>query len=110
MDRTSLRNGRRARAAAVIRCEAKTIARLEERLGEGFDVAVERVLDCQGQVVVTGMGKAGLVGQKISATLASTGTPSFYLHPARGPARGSGAYSLPGPGFGPLQPRGRPAK
>ena len=82
MDRTSSGIGRRALAAAVIRCEAKTIARLEDRLGEGFDLAVERVLGCTGQVVVTGMGKAGLVGQKISATLASTGTPSFFLHPA----------------------------
>ncbi|MEZ6002878.1 MAG: KpsF/GutQ family sugar-phosphate isomerase [Planctomycetota bacterium] len=82
MDRTHLQAGRRARAAAVIRCEAKTIARLEERLGEGFDQAVDKVLACEGQVVVTGMGKAGLVGQKLSATLASTGTPSFFLHPA----------------------------
>jgi len=82
LDRITPETGRRARAAAVIRCEAKTIARLEERLGQGFDLAVELVLGCKGQVVVTGMGKAGLVGQKISATLASTGTPSFYLHPA----------------------------
>lgn len=82
LDPTTSGIGRRALAAAVIRCEAKTIARLEERLGEGFDLAVERVLACTGQVVVTGMGKAGLVGQKISATLASTGTPSFFLHPA----------------------------
>lgn len=66
----------------MIRIEAATIARLEERLDEGFDAAVELVLACQGQVVVTGMGKAGLVGSKISATLASTGTPSFFLHPA----------------------------
>jgi len=66
----------------VIRIEAATIARLEERLDERFSGAVELVLACPGQVVVTGMGKAGLVGQKISATLASTGTPSFFLHPA----------------------------
>ncbi|MBL4769698.1 MAG: KpsF/GutQ family sugar-phosphate isomerase [Planctomycetes bacterium] len=81
-DKTSSETRRRERAAAIIRCEAKTIARLEERLDTGFDHAVEAVLKCQGQVVVTGMGKAGLVGQKISATLASTGTPSFFLHPA----------------------------
>ena len=66
----------------MIRIEAATIARLEERLDERFSGAVELVLACPGQVVVTGMGKAGLVGQKISATLASTGTPSFFLHPA----------------------------
>ncbi len=81
-DKTSSETGRRERAAAIIRCEAKTIARLEDRLDEGFEKAVEAVLACEGQVVVTGMGKAGLVGQKISATMASTGTPSFFLHPA----------------------------
>jgi len=66
----------------VIRIEAQAIGRLEERLDESFSAAVDAVLACAGQVVVTGMGKAGLVGQKISATLASTGTPSFFLHPA----------------------------
>jgi arabinose-5-phosphate isomerase len=73
---------RLARAAEVIRIEAETIARLEERLDQRFSQAVDALLACEGQVVVTGMGKAGLVGQKISATLASTGTPSFCLHPA----------------------------
>lgn len=73
---------RLARAAEVIRIEAATIGRLEELLDAGFSAAVDLVLACTGQVVVTGMGKAGLVGQKISATLASTGTPSFFLHPA----------------------------
>jgi arabinose-5-phosphate isomerase len=76
------KDARLARAAEVIRHEAAAVARLEERLDEGFLRAVELVLASQGQLVVTGMGKAGLVGQKISATLASTGTPSFYLHPA----------------------------
>lgn len=78
----STRRQRRERAAEVIRIEAASIARLEERLDEGFDASVELVLACQGQVILTGMGKAGLVGSKISATLASTGTPSFFLHPA----------------------------
>ncbi|MFT5050039.1 MAG: arabinose-5-phosphate isomerase [Chlamydiales bacterium] len=73
---------RLAGAAEVIRIEAETIAQLEGRLDENFSVAVEQALACEGQLVVTGMGKAGLVGQKISATLASTGTPSFFLHPA----------------------------
>jgi len=75
-------DGRRQRAAEVIRLEAAAIERLEGLLDGRFDRAVELILGAQGQVVVTGMGKAGLVGQKISATLASTGTPSFYLHPA----------------------------
>jgi arabinose-5-phosphate isomerase len=76
------KDARLARAAEVIRHEAAAVARLEDRLDEGFLRAVELVLGSAGQLVVTGMGKAGLVGQKISATLASTGTPSFYLHPA----------------------------
>ncbi len=72
---------RLARAAEVLRLEARTIAHLEERLGRDFLRAVELLLGCQGHVVVSGVGKAGLVGQKISATLASTGTPSIFLHP-----------------------------
>jgi len=73
---------RLARAVEVIRLEARTIAGLEDLLDERFLEAADRVLACQGLVVVTGMGKAGLVGAKISATLASTGTPSLCLHPA----------------------------
>lgn len=68
-------------AREVIRLEARTIARLEELVGESFLDAVQRVLACEGLVIVTGLGKAGLVGAKISATLASTGTPSISLHP-----------------------------
>jgi arabinose-5-phosphate isomerase len=70
-----------ARAAEVLRLEARTIAGVEARLDESFSRAVDMLLECRGLVVVTGVGKAGLVGQKISATLASTGTPSLYLHP-----------------------------
>lgn len=70
-----------ARAAEVIRIESQTIAGLETRLGPAFVAAVDRILACRGLVVVTGVGKAGLVGQKVSATLASTGTPSLFLHP-----------------------------
>ena len=75
------RGDRLARAAEVIRVEARTIERLIERLDGRFEEAVDRILACQGLVIVTGMGKAGLVGAKISATLASTGTPSISLHP-----------------------------
>lgn len=77
-DRTKLRL---TRAAEVLRLEARTIAGLEQRLDARFSKAVDLVLACQGFVVVTGVGKAGLVGQKLSATLASTGTPSIFLHP-----------------------------
>lgn len=75
------RAARLAHAAEVIETEAAAIGRLVERLGDDFVQAVELILACQGMVVVTGMGKAGLVGAKISATLASTGTPSLSLHP-----------------------------
>jgi arabinose-5-phosphate isomerase len=69
-------------ARRVLEIEAKALSELVERLGEGFERAAEILLDCRGRVVVTGMGKSGIVGQKISATLSSTGTPSFFLHPA----------------------------
>lgn len=66
----------------VLAVEARALQRLHDTLGESFEAAVARLVGCPGRVVVTGMGKSGLVGQKISATLASTGTASFYLHPA----------------------------
>jgi arabinose-5-phosphate isomerase len=72
---------RLSRAAEVIRLEARTIAGLEARLGDGFLRGVDMILGCEGLVVLAGVGKAGLVGQKISATLASTGTPSLFIHP-----------------------------
>jgi arabinose-5-phosphate isomerase len=69
-------------ARRVLEIEARAILDLLPRVGEAFDRAVEALLGCAGRVVVTGMGKSGLIGQKFSATLASTGTPSIYLHPA----------------------------
>lgn len=71
-----------AQAREVIAAEGRAVANLGRRLGSGFVRAVEVMLHCQGRVVVTGMGKSGLVGQKISATLASTGTPSLFVHAA----------------------------
>ncbi|MBI2922640.1 MAG: KpsF/GutQ family sugar-phosphate isomerase [Planctomycetes bacterium] len=69
-------------ARQVLQTEADAIRSLIHRLDASFVEAVRLVLTCKGRVVVTGMGKAGLIGQKISATLASTGTPSLFLHPA----------------------------
>lgn len=69
-------------ARRVLRIESQAIQDLLARLDSSFDRAVNLLLACQGRVVVTGMGKSGLVGRKISATLSSTGTPSFFLHPA----------------------------
>ena len=72
------------RGARTLRIEAEALAGLITQLDEGFIQAVDIVLGCKGKVAVTGMGKSGLIGQKISATLASTGTPSYFLHPAEG--------------------------
>lgn len=66
----------------VVRLEAAAVAALGPLLGESFHRAVEMVLGCEGHVITTGMGKSGIIAQKVSATLASTGTPSFFLHPA----------------------------
>lgn len=68
-------------ARAVIKQEAETLLELANRLDTNFCRAVEMILQAHGRVVVTGVGKAGLIGQKISATLASTGTRSQFLHP-----------------------------
>jgi arabinose-5-phosphate isomerase len=68
------------RAADVLRIEANGILSLIDRLDESFLRAVEVLRGCRGKVVVTGMGKSGLICRKIAATLASTGTPSFFLH------------------------------
>jgi arabinose-5-phosphate isomerase len=70
------------RGKRVLRTEAEAVAALEHRLGEDFAAACRLLLACTGRIVVTGMGKSGHVGNKIAATLASTGSPSFFLHPA----------------------------
>jgi arabinose-5-phosphate isomerase len=72
----------RETARKVLEIESEAIRELIPRLNENFDRAVETLHACTGRVVVTGMGKSGLIGQKISATFASTGTPSLFLHPA----------------------------
>lgn len=71
-------------AQEVLRMEAEAILELVPRIDENFAAAVNLILECEGRTVITGMGKSGLIGRKMAATLASTGTPSFYLHPAEG--------------------------
>ncbi len=66
----------------VIRSEARALLGLADRLNDEFCEAIDLLSQCQGNVLVSGMGKAGLIGQKIAATLASTGTPSHFLHPS----------------------------
>ena len=73
-------------ARKVLQTELEALQGLLKRLGgaegKSFEQAVERVFACKGRVIVTGMGKSGIIGQKIAATFASTGTPAFFLHPA----------------------------
>jgi len=71
-------------ARRVLKIEAKAIKNLISAVDRNFERAVERIASCKGRIVVMGMGKSGLIGKKIAATLASTGTPSFFLHPAEG--------------------------
>lgn len=72
------------RAQRIFEIESEAILQLCERLDEDFIKAVNLVLDCQGKVIVTGIGKSGLVAQKIASTFACSGTPAFFLHPAEG--------------------------
>jgi arabinose-5-phosphate isomerase len=69
-------------AREVLRIEADAILEIESRLDESFGAAVACLLGCRGRIVVSGIGKSGHVGRKIAATLASTGTPAFFVHPA----------------------------
>jgi arabinose-5-phosphate isomerase len=75
----SIKQGKR-----VLEIEARAIAALVDRLDDRFAKAVDLLYSCTGKVVVSGMGKSGLIGQKIAATMASTGTPAFFVHPADG--------------------------
>jgi len=68
-------------AHKVLSIEAKAITQQLDQLGRTFEEACQRILDCEGRVVVTGMGKSGHISGKIAATLASTGTPAFFVHP-----------------------------
>lgn len=69
-------------AKEVLDIEANSILRLKNSIGEEFEKAVEIMYNCKGRIIITGMGKSGHIGRKIAATLTSTGTPSYFLHPA----------------------------
>ena len=71
-------------AQYVLRMEAEAILELVPRVDANFVAAISLILECSGRTVITGMGKSGIIGRKMAATFASTGTPSFYLHPAEG--------------------------
>ncbi|MDD3014329.1 MAG: KpsF/GutQ family sugar-phosphate isomerase [Candidatus Gastranaerophilales bacterium] len=80
-------------AKEVFEIESSSITKLVERLGEPFLKALDLLYRCKGRVIVTGMGKSGLIGKKIAATFSSTGTPSFYLHPAESTHGDSGVIT-----------------
>src|SRR6476646_11022336 len=69
------------RGRRVLRLEQEALARIEGRLGDEFAQAVELMRECGGRIIVCGVGKSGLIGRKIAATLTSTGTPATFLHP-----------------------------
>ncbi|RJP17153.1 MAG: KpsF/GutQ family sugar-phosphate isomerase [Candidatus Abyssobacteria bacterium SURF_5] len=70
------------RAKEVLKIEGEAILKLRDKVGSSFEQAVDIIMKCKGRVIVTGMGKPGIIARKISATLASTGTPSLAMHPA----------------------------
>ena len=69
-------------AKEVIQTEADSVLKLKDRIDQNFDEVCQILKNCMGKVVLIGMGKSGHIAKKISSTLASTGTPAFYLHPA----------------------------
>lgn len=80
-------------AKEVLEIEANSILRLKDSIGEEFDKAIEILYNCKGRVIVTGMGKSGLIGKKIAATMSSTGTPAYFLHPAESTHGDSGVIT-----------------
>ena len=68
-------------AKEVLRIEAEGVNALIDQLGPDFNKAIDMIMACPGRVIITGIGKSGIIGQKIAATLNSTGTSSFFLHP-----------------------------
>jgi arabinose-5-phosphate isomerase len=80
--RASPRRDMLSLAREVVRIEAEAVAALEKRLGPEFETAVETLASARGKVIVSGVGKSGLLGHKLAATLTSTGTPAVFLHPA----------------------------
>lgn len=80
-------------AKDVLDIEAKAILKLKNNIGDDFDKAVDILYNCKGRVIVTGMGKSGLIGKKIAATMSSTGTPAYFLHPAESTHGDSGVIT-----------------
>ena len=69
-------------AKEVIQVEAMAVALMRDRIDDKFQLAVQKIFDCPGRLIVSGMGKSGLISQKIASTMSSTGTPAYFVHPA----------------------------
>lgn len=80
-------------AKEVLEIEANSILKMKDSIGEEFDKAIDILYNCKGRVIVTGMGKSGLIGKKIAATMSSTGTPAYFLHPAESTHGDSGVIT-----------------
>lgn len=80
-------------AKNILKIEAEAVNSLIDRIDEKFVDAIDIIYSCTGRIVVTGMGKSGLIGKKIAATFASTGTPAFFLNPAEGSHGDIGMFS-----------------
>ncbi|MBE7712623.1 MAG: KpsF/GutQ family sugar-phosphate isomerase [Cyanobacteria bacterium SIG26] len=80
-------------ANEVLDVEASSILSLKRNIGESFEKAIDILYNCKGRVIVTGMGKSGIIGKKIAATMSSTGTPSYFLHPAESTHGDSGVIT-----------------
>lgn len=80
-------------AKEVLEIEANSILRLKNNIGDAFDKSIDILYNCRGRVIVTGMGKSGLIGKKIAATMSSTGTPAYFLHPAESTHGDSGVIT-----------------
>lgn len=80
-------------AQTVLEIEAQSILKMKDSIGEEFERAIDILYNCRGRVIVTGMGKSGLIGKKIAATMSSTGTPTYFLHPAESTHGDSGVIT-----------------
>ena len=69
-------------AKQVIEVESAAVALMQNRIDEKFESAVQTIFDCPGRLIISGMGKSGLISQKIASTMSSTGTPAYFVHPA----------------------------
>ncbi|WP_237162680.1 hypothetical protein [Shewanella halifaxensis] len=70
-------------AKEVIQTEIDGLDYMSQNLDSDFEIAITKIIDTRGRVIICGMGKSGIIGKKIAASLASTGTPSFFMHPGR---------------------------